>query len=74
MKVLQHYGVDVVFQILEENFRDVLYNANIQYEELPLLNVDVIRYVKDGTTKYACIAMKMRVIGASTLQNIFQMI
>lgn len=55
MKVLQHYGVDVVFQILEENFRDVLYNANIQYEELPLLDVDVIRYVKDGTTKYACI-------------------
>ena len=51
MKVLQHYGVDVVFQILEENFRDVLYNANIQYEELPLLDVDVIRYVKDGTTK-----------------------
>lgn len=55
MKILQHYGIDVVFQIIEENFRDVLHNADIQYDELPILDVDVIRYVKDGTTKYACI-------------------
>lgn len=58
MKILQHYGIDVVFQIIEENFRDVLHNADIQYDELPILDVDVIRYVKDGMTKYACIGQE----------------
>lgn len=55
MKEFKHYGKSVYKQVIDKDFRSVLRDNNIQYIDLPLLNVDVIKYEKDGITKYAVI-------------------
>lgn len=53
MKEFKHYGKSVYKQVTGKEFRDVLRNSNIQYIDLPLIDVDVVKYEKDGITKYA---------------------
>lgn len=51
-----HYGKEVIYQCLQdESFRDYLKLNNIDYVDLPILENDVLTYVKDGVQKYACI-------------------
>lgn len=54
-----HYGINVVYQIIDtfknNNFRQELKENGIAWTDLPILDTDVLTYVKDGITKYACI-------------------
>lgn len=53
MKEFKHYGKSVYKQVTGKEFRAVLRDNNIQYIDLPLIDVDVVKYEKDGITKYA---------------------
>ena len=56
MRILKHYDVDVAYECISKDFRSILREAKIQYEELPILDVDVVKCnTKEGKTYYACI-------------------
>lgn len=51
-----HYGIEVVRQVIDESFTSVLKEAKCQYTELAICpEINVIKYEKDGQTKYALI-------------------
>lgn len=57
-KVYKHYGVDVMYQVVEgQTFKQALRKAGIDYVDLPIMlpvGVEAIRYEKDGVARYAC--------------------
>lgn len=56
MNTYTHYGVEVTRQIIDKAFKSVLKKAGCQYTELAIdPETDVIKYTKDGQTKYALI-------------------
>lgn len=53
-----HYGIEVIYQVIDTfkgNFRQTLKENGIEWVDLPILNPNVITYVKDGVRRYACI-------------------
>lgn len=58
MKKYLHYNEEVIYQQLADtSFKDELKKNDIDYMELPILDSDVITYIKDGKRKYACIVV-----------------
>lgn len=56
MEKYTHYGIEVVRQVIDESFTSVLKEAKCQYTELAICpEINVIKYEKDGQTKYALI-------------------
>lgn len=54
MYQFKHYGVDVVYQECEPGeFEEQLRKQGITYKHLPILDKKIIKYTKDGVTKYA---------------------
>lgn len=57
MYQFKHYGVDVVYQECEPGeFEEQLIKHGIAYKHLPILDKKIIKYTKDGVTKYAYFA------------------
>lgn len=51
-----HYGIEVIRQVIDKTFTSVLKEAKCQYTELAICpEINVIKYEKDGKTKYALI-------------------
>ena len=51
-----HYNIEVIRQVVEGNFKSILKNAGQEYIELAVApELDIIKYAKDGITKYALI-------------------
>lgn len=48
-----HYDVEVIRQYATESFLDYLREQAMEFLELPIVEANVIRYIKDGQTKYA---------------------
>lgn len=55
MQEYKHYGVPVVRQYRETDFKEDLKKRGILYTDLPILEHDVIRYQVVGATRYALI-------------------
>lgn len=56
MEKYMHYGIEVTRQIIDKTFTSVLREAKCQYTELAICpEINVIKYTKDGQTKYALI-------------------
>lgn len=56
MKTFMHYGKEVIWQqAYGGEFRTHLKNEGVDFIDLPILGNDVLRYSKDGRTRYACI-------------------
>ena len=56
MEKYVHYGRDVVRQVcVDSSFKDFLKKQGIVYNELPILEKDVLTYTIDGVKKYAII-------------------
>lgn len=58
LKVYKHYGVDVVYQVVEgQTFKRALRKVGVEYVDLPIMlpvGIEAIRYEKDGAVRYAC--------------------
>lgn len=54
MKKYMHYGIEVVYQTTDRSFKQYLKDNNIEYIDLPIIE-NVIKYDKNGISKYACI-------------------
>ena len=54
MQRYNHYGVEVVRQIIDGSFTDYLKKEGIKYTELPFDDI-IVTYEKDGVKKYAVI-------------------
>ena len=51
-----HYNIEVIRQVVDGNFKSILKNAGQEYIELAVApELDIIKYAKDGITKYALI-------------------
>lgn len=51
-----HYGIEVIRQAISDSFKSILKKAGQEYTELAVSpELDVIKYTKDGVTKYALI-------------------
>lgn len=49
-----HYGIEVIRQVVDSSFKNILRKAGQEYIELAIApELDVIKYNKDGVTKYA---------------------
>ena len=58
MEKYLHYNEEVIYQQLADtSFKEELKKNDIDYMELPILDSDVITYIKDGKRKYACIVV-----------------
>ncbi|MFR8340147.1 MAG: hypothetical protein ACLVAW_27650 [Eisenbergiella massiliensis] len=56
MEKYMHYGIEVVRQVIDKTFISILNEAKCQYTELAINpEINVIKYIKDGETKYALI-------------------
>lgn len=59
MEKFTHYGIEVVYQLLDtykgNNFRQTLKENGVEWTDLPILEPDVLTYIKDGIRRYACI-------------------
>ena len=54
MMKYNHYGVEVIYQVISKDFREVLRENNINYIDLPVLE-NVVKYIKEDVTRYAYI-------------------
>lgn len=59
LKKYTHYGIEVIYQVIDtfknSNFRQALKENGIEWVDLPILEPDVLTYIKDGVRRYACI-------------------
>lgn len=53
--ILKHYDAEVIMQTTEDDFTDTLKQKGISYSILPIVDLKVVRYHKDGRYKYAVI-------------------
>ena len=51
----KHYGVDSLYQVINQPFEEELKKQGIKYIELPLLKEKVLKYTYECKTKYAYI-------------------
>lgn len=60
VKTFHHYGVEVTKQVIDTKFTEQLQKNKISYQELPLINHQVVVYKKEEVTRYALVTPLFR--------------
>lgn len=68
-KTYLHYGIDVKKQVIDKDFRQGLTDNGISYIDLPVMDVDVIKYVNNDITRYAVI--QDRIVPGEFIQAVY---
>lgn len=58
MEKFNHYGVEVIYQVIDGPFEEVLKQNGVKYTALPYIEDIVFRYEKDGQRRYAYIEVE----------------
>lgn len=58
MEKFNHYGVEVIYQVIDGPFEEVLKQNGVKYTALPYIEDIVFRYEKNGRRKYAYIEVE----------------
>lgn len=60
VKTFHHYGIEVTKQVIDTKFTEQLQKNKISYQELPLINHQVVVYKKEEVTRYALVTPLFR--------------